>query len=50
VRDFLPFLAKPTVAATALVAHRTVRCDLPTVGEVHMSPAGRATDRWSERV
>jgi hypothetical protein len=29
---FLPFLAKPTVAVTALVAHQTIWCDLPTVG------------------
>jgi hypothetical protein len=38
VHDFLAFLAKPTIAATTLVAHRTVRCDLPTVAEVHVSP------------
>jgi hypothetical protein len=29
------------------VAHRIVRCDLVTVGEVHVSPADRATGRWS---
>jgi hypothetical protein len=46
VPDFLPFLVKPTVAATDRVAHRTVRCALVTVGEVHVSPANRATDRW----
>jgi hypothetical protein len=49
VHDFLPFLAKPTVVATALVAHRTIRCDLLTVAEVHVSPADRATDRWRGR-
>jgi hypothetical protein len=31
------------------VAHRTVRCDLLTVGEVHVSPADRAADRWRGR-
>jgi hypothetical protein len=46
VHDLLPFLAKPTVAATTPVAHQTVRCGLPTVGEVHASPADCTTDRW----
>jgi hypothetical protein len=49
MRDFLPFLAKPTVASIDLVAHWTVRCDLPVVGEVHVSLADRAADRWLER-
>jgi hypothetical protein len=50
VHNFLPFLAKPTVAATTLVAHRIVRCDLPTVGEVHVSPTDRTADRWLARL
>jgi hypothetical protein len=52
VRDFLPFLAQPTVATlgwlahrTLSVAHRTVRCPLPTVGAGHASPADLAADR-----
>jgi hypothetical protein len=49
VRDFLPFLAKSTVAATAPMAHRIVWCVLPTVGEVHASPADCAADRWRGR-
>jgi hypothetical protein len=49
MRDFLPFLAKPTVAVTTPVAHRTVWCGLPTVGEVHTSPADCAADRWRGR-
>jgi hypothetical protein len=32
VRDLLPFLAHPTVADSWQLAHRTVRCPLPTVG------------------
>jgi hypothetical protein len=44
--DFLPFLAKPTAAATTLVAHRTDRCDVLTVVEVHMLPADCVADRW----
>jgi hypothetical protein len=48
VRDFLPVLAKPTVAATTLVAHRTV-CALVTIGEVHASPADCAADCWRGR-
>jgi hypothetical protein len=39
----------PTVGTSTLVAHRTVRCNLSTVGEVHVSPADRATDRWLGR-
>jgi hypothetical protein len=49
VCDFLPFLAKPTVAATTLVAHQTVWCDLLTVGDLHMLSTDRATDRWRRR-
>jgi hypothetical protein len=30
--DFFPSLAKPTVGALEPLAHRTVRCPLPTVG------------------
>jgi hypothetical protein len=45
VRDLLPFLAHPTVAASGPLAHRTVRCPLPTVGAGHASPADCATDR-----
>jgi hypothetical protein len=32
VLDLLPFLAKPTVGSLVPFAHRTVRCDHPTVG------------------
>jgi hypothetical protein len=59
VRDFLLFLAQPTVATlgwlahrtlsgahrTLSGAHRTVRCPLSTVGVGHASPADCATDR-----
>jgi hypothetical protein len=52
VRDFLPFLAQPTVAASGWLAHRTlsgahrtVRCPQPTVGAGHASPADLAADR-----
>jgi hypothetical protein len=52
VRDFLPFLAQPTVATsgwlanrTLFGAHRIVRCPQPTVGVGHASPADCATDR-----
>jgi hypothetical protein len=52
MRDFLPFLAQPTVATsgwlahqTLSVAHRTVRCPLSTVGAGHASPADLAADR-----
>jgi hypothetical protein len=38
VVDLLPSLAKPTVAAGVLLAHRTVRCGLVTVGSGHTSP------------
>jgi hypothetical protein len=52
VRDFLPFLAQPTIATSGWLAHRTlsgahrtVRCPLPTVGAGHVSPANLAADR-----
>jgi hypothetical protein len=52
VRDFLPFLAQPTVATSGWLAHRTlsgahqtVRCPQPTVGAGHGSPADLAADR-----
>jgi hypothetical protein len=45
-RDFLPFLLKPTITAMVLMAHWIVRCGLPTIREVHASPADCATDRW----
>jgi hypothetical protein len=54
VRDFLPFLAQPTVATSRWLAHRTlpgahrtVRCPQPTVGAGHASRADCATDRCS---
>jgi hypothetical protein len=58
VRDFLPFLAQPTVATSRWLAHRTlsgahrtVWCPQPTVGAGHVSPADLAADhcaggRW----
>jgi hypothetical protein len=52
VRDFLPFLAQPTVATSRWLAHRTlsgahrtVRCAQPTVGAGHASPADLAANR-----
>jgi hypothetical protein len=52
MRDFLPFLAQPTVATSGWLAHQTlsgahwiVRCHLPTVGAGHASPADLAADR-----
>jgi hypothetical protein len=45
VRDFLPLLAQSTVAVFWQLAHRTVRCLLPTVGAGHESPADLAADR-----
>jgi hypothetical protein len=52
VRDLLPNLAQPTVAALGSLAHRTlpgahrtVRCPLPTVGAGHASPADLVADR-----
>jgi hypothetical protein len=45
VPDLLPFLAKPTVGSSHLLvhrtlsgAHRTVRCDHPTVGSATCRP------------
>jgi hypothetical protein len=41
VLDPLPYLAKPTVGSSDLLAsgaHRTVRCDHPTVGSVTCRP------------
>jgi hypothetical protein len=45
--DLLPRMAQPTDAELWQLAHRTVRCTLPTVGAGHVSPADLATDRWS---
>jgi hypothetical protein len=52
VRDFLPFLAQPTVATSGWLAHRTlsdahrtVRCPQPTVGAGHASPADCVANR-----
>jgi hypothetical protein len=43
--DPLPILAQATVASSGQMAHRTVRCSLPTVGAGHASPTDCATDR-----
>jgi hypothetical protein len=43
--DLLPKLAQMTVAVSWQLAHRTVRCPLPTVGAGHASPADCAADR-----
>jgi hypothetical protein len=43
--DLFPFLALMTIAAPSQLAHRTVRCTLPTVGVGHASPADCAADR-----
>jgi hypothetical protein len=45
VRDLLPILAQMIVADSWQLAHRTVRCPLPTVGAGHASPADCAADR-----
>jgi hypothetical protein len=45
VRDLLPILAQTTVAYSWKLAHRTVRCPLPTVGAGHASPADCTADR-----
>jgi hypothetical protein len=45
VRDLLPILAQTTVADLWQLAHRTVRCPLPTVGAGHASPVDCAADR-----
>jgi hypothetical protein len=42
--DLLPILAQMTVAPPGQLAHRTVRCPLPTVGADHASPADCAVD------
>jgi hypothetical protein len=53
VPDLLPYQVEPTVGPrvplahrTLSDAHRTVRCDQPTVGAGHASPADCTTDRW----
>jgi hypothetical protein len=43
--DRVPKMAQPTIAELWLLAHRTVRCLLPTVGAGHVSPADLAADR-----
>jgi hypothetical protein len=43
--DLLPNLAQPTIATPGWLAHRTVRCPLPTVGAGHVSPTDFAADR-----
>jgi hypothetical protein len=45
VLDCLPNRAQSTVAASGPMAHRTVRCPLPTIGAGHASPADCAVDR-----
>jgi hypothetical protein len=45
VRDLLPFLVQTTVAPRRRLAHRTVRCPLPTVVAGHTSPTYCVTDR-----
>jgi hypothetical protein len=45
VRDLLPILAQTTVVDSWRLAHRTVRCPLPTVGAGHASPTDCTTDR-----
>jgi hypothetical protein len=45
MHDLLPFLAQTTVATPGWLAHRTVRCLMPTVGAGHASPADCAADR-----
>jgi hypothetical protein len=47
VRDFLPFLAQPTIATSGWLAHWTVRCPQPTVGLGYASPADCVADRCS---
>jgi hypothetical protein len=48
--DLLPYQAQPTVGPPVLLAHRIVRCDQPTVGTGHASPADCAVDRWRRRL
>jgi hypothetical protein len=45
VHDLFPILAQTAVADSWQLAHRTVRCPLPTVGAGHATPADCATDR-----
>jgi hypothetical protein len=52
--DLLPYRAHPTVGPlvplahrTLSGAHRTVRCDQPTVGPGHASPADCDADHWT---
>jgi hypothetical protein len=35
MRELLPHLAQPTVAPPSPLAHRTLRCDQPTIGRKH---------------
>jgi hypothetical protein len=54
VHDCLPNKVQSTVAASGSMAHRTVRCPLPTVGAGHASLADCAADccagdRWLTR-
>jgi hypothetical protein len=57
VPDLLPYRAQPTVGPlvpltqrTLSDAHQTVRCDQPTVGAGHASPADCVADRWRRRL
>jgi hypothetical protein len=57
VPDLLSYQAQLTVGPpvplahrTLSGAHRTVRCDQPTVGAGHTSPADCATDLWRRRL
>jgi hypothetical protein len=43
--DLLPNLVQPIVATPGWLAHRIVRCPLPTVDAGHASPADCAADR-----
>jgi hypothetical protein len=43
--DLLPILAQMTVASPGQLAHRIVRCPLPTVGAGNASSADCAADR-----
>jgi hypothetical protein len=45
--DLFPFLAQTIVATLGWLAHRTIRCPLPTVGAGHVSPANCMADRWA---
>ena len=57
VPDLLPFLAKPTVAPSVPLAHRTlsgahrtVRCDQLNVGTGHASLVDFAANHWCGRL